>query len=163
MKKLAISIGALAVMLAGSASAIGTDNGTKAFCEGESVGSVQIDPATASIEAALADCLSQCNELYGDTTEFGCVTQISATFDPGAGDISADQSDIIKVEGLCLRSSRCPSQEDFTTPSPQDELPSALPEEELPTQMPSQEEELPSSSPDEELPQSSFEGNRSMP
>ncbi|MGC1952635.1 MAG: hypothetical protein WA970_08710 [Gammaproteobacteria bacterium] len=158
MKKLAISVGALAVMLAGSASAIDTDNGTKAFCEGESVGSVQIDPATASIEAALADCLSQCNELYGDTTEFGCVTQISTTFDPGAGDISADQSDIIsdiiKVEGLCLRSSRCPSQEDFTTPSPQ---------EELPTQLPSQEEELPSSSPDEELPPSSSEEEQSMP
>ena len=115
MRKLGIQVGILTFMLTGSAPAIATDNGDccrRAFCEGISVEIIPqlsgTDAAPATVEDAIRNCLSQCNEPYDDTPEFACVRQISTTLRPG--NIAADQPDIIEVTGRCLRARRCPEQ-----------------------------------------------------
>ena len=86
----------------------------KSFCEGISREPSFIEAPPATIENALRDCLSQCNESSDSessngTPEFACVTLISATLQLGVN-IAADQLGGIVVTGRCLRERKCATE-----------------------------------------------------
>ena len=76
----------------------------KSFCQGISSASSFVEAPPATIEAALRDCLSQCNE-SDDGEGFACVREISTTLRPTG---PADEPGGIEVTGLCLRERKCP-------------------------------------------------------
>jgi hypothetical protein len=76
----------------------------KSFCQGISSASSFVEAPPATIEAALRDCLSQCNE-SDDGEGFACVREISTTLRPIG---PADEPGGIEVTGLCLRARWCP-------------------------------------------------------